>query len=153
VLSTLFDNFQMPQRSHATFSESSNILEDKISFDFEAGETFERRLEREKRARESLEQKFQQLQSKFEATHEEIKRKNQTDAGIPSKNDVDFLLNTVRNWQASQDQEKERRNSLEQKLEKHRRELEEEKRGHQADIHRFEREKEREMQELKSGFE
>jgi hypothetical protein len=39
------------------------------------------------------------------------------------------------------------------KIKKPRRELEEEKRACQADIHRFEREKEREMQELKSGFE
>ena len=139
VLSTLFENFQMPQRSHGTFSESSNILDDEITFDFEAVETLKYRLDQEKRARESLEQRFQPLQSNFEATHEEIERKNQTNAGMPSKNDVDFLMNTVRHWQASQDQEKERRISLEQKLEKHRRELEEEKRARQADIHRFER--------------
>ena len=31
---------------------------------------------------------------------------------MPSKNDVDFLMDTVRQWQASQDQEKERRISL-----------------------------------------
>jgi hypothetical protein len=61
-------------------------------------------------------------------------------------------MNTVRHWQASQDQEIERRISLEQKLEKNRRKLEEEKLARQTDIHRFEREKEREMQKLKSGF-
>jgi hypothetical protein len=111
------------------------------------------RLDQEKRARESLEQKFLQLQSNFEATHEEIKRKDQTNAGMPSKNDVDFLMNTVRHWQAAQDQEKERRISLEQKLEKHRRELEEEKLARQADIYRFEREKECELENLKASFE
>ena len=96
LLSTHFDNFRMPQRPHGIFSESSNILEDEISFDFEAVETLKHRLDQEKRAREFLEQKFQQLQSNFEATHEEIQRKNQTNTGMPSKKDVDFLMNTVR---------------------------------------------------------
>ena len=103
----------MPQRPHSIFSESSNILDDEISFDFEAVDTLKHRLDQEKRARESLEQKFQQLQSNFEATHEKIERKNQSNADMPSKTDIDFLMNTVRHWQASQDQEKERRISLE----------------------------------------
>ena len=84
LLSTHFDNFQMPQRPHGIFSESSNILDDEISYDFEAVETLKHRLDQEKRARESLEQKLQQLQFNFEDTHEEIKRKNQTNAGMPS---------------------------------------------------------------------
>lgn len=61
-------------------------------------------------------------------------------------------MNTVQQWQAAQKEEKGRRISLEQSLEKHRRELEEEKLARQADLHRLEREKQRELEKLKSSF-
>lgn len=153
ISSAHFGNIEMPQGPHNILSEPSDILYDDISLDFETVQALRRRLDQEKRARESLKEKFEQLQSNFQATDEELKRRNQSNAGAPSKVDIDFLTNTVKNCQAAQDQEKERRISLEQKLEKHRRELEEEKLARQADIHRFEREKERELDKLRTSFE
>ncbi len=132
-------------------ASTASLYEDPI-LDFEAVETLRRRWDKEKGARESLEERFQQLQFNFRATDEEINRRNQTNAGVPSKQNVDFLMNTVQQWQAAQKEEKGRRISLEQSLEKHRRELEEEKLARQADLYRLQREKQRELEKLKSSF-
>jgi multidrug resistance efflux pump len=89
------------------------------SYDFEAVETLKQRLDQEKRARESLEQRFQQLQSNLRTTDEEIDRRNQLNADVlASKQEVNFLRSTVTQWQAAQDEEKRKRISLEQSLER-----------------------------------
>ena len=144
--------FREPLDPFFNLDRSIASLYEDPSLDFEAVATVRRRLDQEKRARESMEERFQQLQSNFRATNEEINRRNQINAGAPSKQDVDFLMNTVRRWQAAQEEEKGRRISFEQSLEKHRRELEEEKLARQADLHRLEWEKQRELEKLKSSF-